>query len=55
MVFEGSGHFPHNEEPEAFGRIVTEFLETTEPLVLDDDEWRAVLTAGPLEAASLEP
>jgi hypothetical protein len=26
-VLEGSGHYPHNEQPELFGRVVRRFLD----------------------------
>jgi pimeloyl-ACP methyl ester carboxylesterase len=34
-IIEGSGHFPHVEAPERFLSILTDFLETTEPAMLD--------------------
>jgi len=30
-IFEGTGHFPHAEEPERFTRVLLDFLATTEP------------------------
>ena len=47
VIFDDSGHFPHNEEPEAFADAVAEFIETTAPLELDEAAWRELLTAGP--------
>jgi pimeloyl-ACP methyl ester carboxylesterase len=47
VIFEGAGHFPHAEEPERFVATVNEFMDSTEPLELDESEWRAILTAGP--------
>jgi pimeloyl-ACP methyl ester carboxylesterase len=47
VVFEGCGHFPHAEEPDAFVDVVADFVATTEPLELDEAEWRAMLLAGP--------
>jgi pimeloyl-ACP methyl ester carboxylesterase len=47
VIFERAGHFPHAEEPSQFVDAVTEFVDGTEPMHLDEPEWRAVLTAGP--------
>ena len=47
VVFESSGHFPHTEEPEAFVEALTDFIDTSEALELDEPQWRALLTAGP--------
>ena len=30
-VFEGSGHFPHAEDPERFAEVLVDFIATTEP------------------------
>ena len=46
VIFERAGHFPHVEEPGAFVEAVTDFVETTEPMHLDEPQWRAALTAG---------
>ena len=43
MIFEESGHFPHTEEPEHFVEVVAEFVDTTEPMHLDEAEWRGGL------------
>ena len=47
VIFEGAGHFPHVEEPAAFVDAVVEFVDGTEPMHLDEPQWRAALTAGP--------
>ena len=47
IIFERSGHFPHADQPEIFADAVTNFIATTPPLRLDEQEWRAALTAGP--------
>lgn len=47
VIFDESGHFPHAEEPERFVDTVNAFIDDTEPLALDESEWRAILTAGP--------
>jgi pimeloyl-ACP methyl ester carboxylesterase len=47
VVFDHAGHFPHAEEPGKFVDVLTEFVESTEPMHLDEQQWRADLTAGP--------
>ena len=47
VIFEGAGHFAHAEEPDRFVEVLSEFVDETEPLELDETEWREVLTAGP--------
>ncbi len=47
VIFERSGHFPHADEPELFADTLAEFVATTSPLHLDEQQWRAALTAGP--------
>ena len=51
VVFESSGHFPHTEEPESFVEALTDFIDTSEALELDEPRWRALLTAGPPSAS----
>jgi hypothetical protein len=34
-IFESAGHFPFNDDPERFARVVTDFIATTEPPVFD--------------------
>ena len=46
VVFEDSGHFPHAEEPNRFVDVVTEFVDTTEAMHLDEREWQALLASG---------
>jgi pimeloyl-ACP methyl ester carboxylesterase len=43
-IFERSGHFPHSEDPARFVETVTDFVDTTEPMHLDEPQWRATLT-----------
>lgn len=45
-VFDGSGHFPHREQPERFVEVLGEFLTTTEPMHFDERRWRSILTSG---------
>jgi pimeloyl-ACP methyl ester carboxylesterase len=42
-IFERVGHFPHCEDPERFVRVLTDFIETTEPATVTDEQFaRAV-------------
>jgi pimeloyl-ACP methyl ester carboxylesterase len=43
-IFDGSGHFPHIEDQDRFVAVVTDFLETTEPMTFDEREWRTALS-----------
>jgi pimeloyl-ACP methyl ester carboxylesterase len=47
VIFERSGHFPHTEEPEHFVEVLVDFIDSTEGLDVDEQEWRALITAGP--------
>jgi pimeloyl-ACP methyl ester carboxylesterase len=47
VLFEESGHFPHTEEPDRFIEVLSEFVDTTEPMHVDGPEWRRLLMAGP--------
>ncbi|MCB0864196.1 MAG: alpha/beta fold hydrolase [Solirubrobacterales bacterium] len=42
-LFERSGHFPHLDQPTRFARLLTEFIDSTEPADLDVDEIRRML------------
>ncbi len=42
-IFANAGHFPFNDDPERFARILREFIEETEPTDLDDDHFRWLL------------
>ena len=39
----GAAHFPHLEEPEALADILRDFLDTTEPAPIEDDEWGSII------------
>ncbi|HMT48642.1 MAG TPA: alpha/beta fold hydrolase [Dietzia sp.] len=45
-IVEGTGHYPHVEDPAAVERIITEFMESTEPGHIDHDTLSALVTAG---------
>jgi pimeloyl-ACP methyl ester carboxylesterase len=42
-VFEQSGHFPHQDEPERFVSVVLDFLRTTQPATVDRGTLRSLL------------
>jgi pimeloyl-ACP methyl ester carboxylesterase len=42
-IFESAGHFPFNQEPDRFARVVREFIAETEPAVFDEDRLRRLL------------
>jgi len=44
-VFEQSRHFPHQDEPARFSRVLLDFLATTDPTVLDRAALRERLAA----------
>jgi pimeloyl-ACP methyl ester carboxylesterase len=45
-VFEQSGHFPHQDEPERFAELLADFLATTEPVAHDRSHLRYRLASG---------
>ena len=46
-IFEGVGHFPHCEDPERFVRVLTDFIDSTQPAALTEAHFaRAVAGAG---------
>jgi pimeloyl-ACP methyl ester carboxylesterase len=36
-LFEGVGHYPHCEAPERFARVLTDFIESTEPAAVTEE------------------
>ena len=44
-VFEGAGHFPHCEEPARFVDVVTDFMQSTTPAVLEPSQLQELLQA----------
>lgn len=44
--FEGAGHFPFHDDPERFLRVLIDFMESTEPIVFDPINWRAMMSEG---------
>lgn len=45
-VLDKSGHFPHKDHPEEFCRLVTEFVDATEPAQYHRGRWRALMRRG---------
>jgi pimeloyl-ACP methyl ester carboxylesterase len=45
-VFPGAGHFPFNDDPERFVAVISDFIATTTPAELDEEEITARLRAG---------
>ena len=45
-VFPSAGHFPHLDDPLRFMRLLTDFIETTEPAQVDADRWGRLLRSG---------
>ncbi len=46
-VFDEAGHFPQVEEPVRFARVLTDFIESTEPSAIDPEGLRERVLAGP--------
>lgn len=44
-VFPGAGHFPFNDDPDRFVRVVEEFIDQTDEADLDQDHIRRMLVA----------
>jgi pimeloyl-ACP methyl ester carboxylesterase len=42
-LFGGAGHFPHRDDPVRFVEVMREFLESTDPAWISDDEARRLL------------
>jgi pimeloyl-ACP methyl ester carboxylesterase len=45
-VFPDSGHFPHRDEARRFVKVLTDFMETTDPADVDDEDFRELLRGG---------
>jgi pimeloyl-ACP methyl ester carboxylesterase len=46
VVFPKAGHFPFNDDPERFVEVLRDFVATTEPAELSEDELAALLRRG---------
>ena len=47
-----SGHFPHKDHPERFGKIVRDFISSTRPASYHRGRWRTLLRNGPGQPAN---
>jgi pimeloyl-ACP methyl ester carboxylesterase len=45
-TFSGAGHFPHRTDPRAFVRVLDEFIGSTEPADVNEDDFRELLRSG---------
>jgi pimeloyl-ACP methyl ester carboxylesterase len=45
-TFAGAGHFPHRSDPRAFVRVLSDFIESTEPADVNEDDFRELLRTG---------
>jgi pimeloyl-ACP methyl ester carboxylesterase len=45
-TFPGAGHFPHRSDPRAFVRTLGDFIESTEPADVNEDDFRELLRTG---------
>jgi pimeloyl-ACP methyl ester carboxylesterase len=51
-LFPDAGHFPHLDDPLRFVRLLTDFIETSEPARLNAGRWTEMLRSGAGELAS---
>src|SRR5205807_1646759 len=54
-IFEGSGHFPHADQPERFTSLLGEFVAGTEPAVFDRGRTRDRMLAQAAAQAQAQP
>ncbi len=45
-LFERAGHFPHRDEPARFTQVLLDFLATTKPASVPEDQWWEILRTG---------
>jgi pimeloyl-ACP methyl ester carboxylesterase len=45
-LFEGTGHFPHLDEPQRFLDVLFDFIESTDPAEVAPEQWREMLKTG---------
>jgi pimeloyl-ACP methyl ester carboxylesterase len=43
-IFEGVGHFPHCEDPDRFVRVLTDFIDATEPAAVTEANFARAVT-----------
>ncbi|WP_157210298.1 alpha/beta fold hydrolase [Nocardioides aequoreus] len=51
-LLRDSGHFPHKDHPERFGKIVRDFVASTRPATYHRGRWRTLLRNGPGQPAN---
>jgi len=44
--FADAGHFPHRTDPREFVRVLEDFVDTTEPAEVNEDDFRELLRNG---------
>ena len=42
-VFPDAGHFPHRDDPRGFVKVLADFIDTTEPADVDEEDFRGLL------------
>jgi pimeloyl-ACP methyl ester carboxylesterase len=42
-IFPGAGHFPYRDDPQRFAATLLEFVQTTVPMPIDEQQWRRQL------------
>jgi pimeloyl-ACP methyl ester carboxylesterase len=45
-IFAGAGHFPHCEQPDRFVHLLVNFMRTTQPRLVTEQQWQGLLTQG---------
>jgi pimeloyl-ACP methyl ester carboxylesterase len=45
-TFPRAGHFPHRTDPRAFVRVLDDFIDSTEPAEVNEDDFRELLRSG---------
>jgi pimeloyl-ACP methyl ester carboxylesterase len=45
-TFPDAGHFPHRTDPRRFVRTLSDFIESTEPADVNEDDFRELLRTG---------
>jgi pimeloyl-ACP methyl ester carboxylesterase len=45
-VLEGAGHFPYRDDPRRFAKVLSDFVDSTEPAEADWDQLRELLRGG---------
>ena len=54
-LFEAAGHYPHQDEPVRFARVLRDFVTSTAPAQLDPDLLHLRLTAKAAERLADDP